>query len=181
MYPKLHKLLSIMTKCPKAKCRSCPPNPHQYCACSFSTHKTSMSEQSTAQFRLVDTPGLSTVIRNHMLHAATRSIAVGSQNIPNNARSPQAPPNKKVRVEIPVNPTNNNPSEAEEDDDFVSQADMCQIDSQQDPVAEDRKHPAYYSNPLYMNSYYSVHDSVSALFAKSLDTVKPSGHLHGQI
>src|SRR6266704_2562021 len=149
-----------MTKCPKAKCRSCPPNPHQYHSCSFSAHKMSMSQQSTAQFRSVNAPGLSTVIRNHTPHAATRSIAVGSQNIPNNARSPQASLNKKVRVEIPVNPTNDNPSEAEEDDDFVSQAEMRQIDSQQDPAAEDRKHPTYYSDLRYTNSYYSVHDSV---------------------
>jgi len=116
-----------------------------------------------------------------MPHAAARSIAVGSQNIPNDARSPQAPPNKKVRVEILVNPTNDDPSEAEEGDDFVSQADMHQIDSRQDPAAEDRKHPAYYSDLLYMNSYYSVHDSVGTLFAKSLDAVKPSGYLHGWI
>src|SRR6266571_2652255 len=158
-----------MTKRPKAKCRSCPPNPHQYRGCSFSTRKMSMSQQSTAQFGSVDTPGLSTVIRNHTPHATARSIAVGSQNIPNNARSPQVPPNKKVRVEIPVNPTNNDPSEAEENNDFVSQAEMHQIDSQQDPAAEDRKHPAYYSNPLYTNSYYSVHNLVGALFAKLLD------------
>src|SRR6266704_4282318 len=111
-----------MTKQPKAKCRSCPPNPHQYRSCSFSARKMSMSQQSTAQFGSVDAPGLSTVIRNHTPHAATHSIAVGSQNIPNNARSPQALPNKKVRVEILVNPTNDNPSEAEEGDDFVSQA-----------------------------------------------------------
>src|SRR6266704_3964172 len=110
-----------MTKCPKAKCRSCPPNPHQYCACSFSACKMSMSQQSTAQFGSVDAPGLSTVIRNHMPHATAHSIAVGSQNIPNNARSPQVPPNKKVRVGIPVNLTNDDPSEAEEDDGFVSQ------------------------------------------------------------
>ena len=130
-----------------------------------------MSQQSTAQFRSVDTPGLSTVIRNYTLHAAAHSIAIGSQNIPNDARSHQAPPNKKVRVEIPVNPTNDDLSEAEEDDDFVSQAEMHQIDSQQDPVAEDRKHPDYYSDLLYMNSYYSVQDSISTLFAKSLDAV----------
>src|SRR6266705_5502995 len=157
-----------MTRQPKAKCRSCPPNPHQYRGCSFSACKMSMSQQSTAQFGSVDAPGLSTVIRNHMPHAAARSIAVGSQNIPNDARSPQAPPNKKVRVEIPVNLTNDDPSEVEEDNDVVSQEEMHQVDSQQDPAAEDRKHPAYYSNPLYMNGYYRVHDSIGALFAKSL-------------
>src|SRR6266705_6202453 len=116
-----------MTRQPKDKCRSCPPNPHQYHACSFPAHKMSMSQQSTAQFGSVDAPGLSTVIRNHTLHAAARSMAVGSQNIPNNTRSPQAPPNKKVRVEIPVNPTNDGPSEVEEEEDFVSQAEMHQI------------------------------------------------------
>src|SRR6266568_2912057 len=58
---------------------------------------------------------------------------------------------------------------------------MHQIDRQLDPAAEDRKHPAYYSDLLYMNSYYSVHDSVSTLFAKSLDAVKPSRYLHGWI
>src|SRR6266704_4718168 len=117
-----------MTKRPKAKCRSCPPNPHQYCSCSFSAHKMSMSQQSTAQFGLVDAPGLSTVIRNHTPHAAARSMAVGSKNIPNNARSPQAPLNKKVRVEIPVNPTNDDPSGVEEGDVLVSQMELCQID-----------------------------------------------------
>src|SRR6266568_5274674 len=116
-----------------------------------------------------------------MLHAATCSIAVGSQNIPNDARSPQAPPNKKVRVEIPVNLTNDDPSEVEEDDDVVSQEEMHQVDSRQDPAAEDRKHPAYYSDLLYTNSYYSVHDSIGALFAKSLDAVKPSGYVHSWI
>ena len=141
----------------------------------------SMSQQSTAQFRLVNAPGLSAVIRNHTLHATTRSIAVGSQNIPNNIRSPQALLNKNVRVEIPVNRTNDNPSEAEEGNVFVSQVELHQIDSQPDPAAEDRKHPAYYSDLLYTNSYYSVHDLVGALFAKSLDAVKPSGYLHGQI
>ena len=39
----------------------------------------------------------------------------------------------------------------------------------QDPTHTDRQHPVHYTDPLYANSFYTAHASVSGLFAPSLD------------
>jgi len=58
---------------------------------------------------------------------------------------------------------------------------MRQIQRQEDPSVEERKTPAYYSDPTFTNSDYVVQDSVGALFADSLDLRKYPGPFHGQI
>ncbi len=50
-----------------------------------------------------------------------------------------------------------------------------------DPSADERKVPAYYSDPAFTNGNYVVQHSVGALFADSLDLRKPTGPFHGQI
>src|SRR6266478_8519391 len=50
-----------------------------------------------------------------------------------------------------------------------------------DPSVDERKVPAYYSDPAFTNSNYVVQHLVRALFADSLDLRKNTGPFHGQI
>src|SRR6266478_10161522 len=58
---------------------------------------------------------------------------------------------------------------------------MREIYRMPDPSIDERKVPAYYSDPAFTNGNYVVQHSVGALFADSLDLRKHTGPLQGQI
>ena len=58
---------------------------------------------------------------------------------------------------------------------------MREIYRMPDPSIDERKAPAYYSDPAFTNGNYVVQHSVGALFADSLDLGEHTGPLHGQI
>ena len=101
----------------------------------------------------------------------------------------EAPPSKKIRIELPKGITN---AASRAEDTFiqsmpdtsgtsVSVEDLQTLLSQQDPEEEEMSFPIRHSDRKYINCDYTIANSVGAVFAKSLHRDRKPDHVQGRI